>query len=41
MLADGYDYVAGGALLRLSNYLTPAQAQAYRADFTAAVAAHS
>jgi hypothetical protein len=41
MLADGYDYVAGGALLRLSRYLTPAQAQAYKADFTAAVAAHS
>jgi hypothetical protein len=37
MLADGYDYTAGGALLRLSKYLTPAQAQAYKADFTAAV----
>jgi hypothetical protein len=36
-LADGYDYTAGGALLRLSKYLTPAQAQAYRAAFTAAV----
>jgi hypothetical protein len=40
-LADGYDYADGGALLRLSQYLTPAQAQAYRADFTAAVSAHS
>jgi len=41
MLAGGYDYTSGGALLRLSKYLTPAQAQAYKADFTAAVAAHS
>jgi hypothetical protein len=40
-LADGYDYTVGGSLLRLSQYLTPAQAQAYRADFTAAVSAHS
>jgi hypothetical protein len=40
-LADGYDFIVGGALLRLSQYLTPAQAQAYRADFTAAVSAHS
>src|SRR5215510_1128452 len=29
-LADGYDYTSGGALLRLSKYLTPAQAQATR-----------
>src|SRR6266516_6351788 len=36
-LADGYDFTSGGALLRLSQYLTPAQAQAYRAAFTAAV----
>lgn len=27
MLADGYDYTDGGALLRLSKYLTPAQAR--------------
>jgi len=37
MLADGYDFTVGGALLRLSKYLTPAQAQAYKAAFTAAV----
>jgi len=29
-LGDGYDYLAGAALLRLSQYLTPAQAQVYR-----------
>ena len=34
---DGYDYVAGTAILRLSQYLTPAQAQGYRAAFEAAV----
>jgi hypothetical protein len=34
---DGYDYLADTAILRLSNYLTPAQAQAYKATFTAAV----
>ena len=37
MLADGYDYTSGGALLRLSKYLTPAQARAYQAAFQAAV----
>jgi hypothetical protein len=36
-LADGYDFTVGGALLRLSNYLTPAQARAYKAAFTSAV----
>jgi hypothetical protein len=35
--ADGYDYLSGTAVLRLSRYLTPAQASAYRAAFTAAV----
>jgi hypothetical protein len=34
---DGYDYLSGTAILRLSQYLTPAQAHAYRAAFTAAV----
>jgi len=33
---DGYDYLAGTAILRLSQYLTPVQARAYRAAFTAA-----
>ena len=33
---DGYDYQAGTAILRLSNYLTPAQAAAYRIAFTTA-----
>ncbi|MGO8958963.1 MAG: hypothetical protein ACLQFR_16565 [Streptosporangiaceae bacterium] len=28
-LGDGYDYQVGTAILRLSNYLTPAQASAY------------
>jgi hypothetical protein len=37
-LGDGYDYLAGTAVLRLSQYLTPAQAHAYRAAFEAAVA---
>jgi hypothetical protein len=36
-LADGYDFTVGGALLRLSRYLTPAQARAYRSAFAAAV----
>ena len=30
---DGWDYVAGTALLRLSQYLTPGQAHAYRTAF--------
>ncbi len=34
---DGYDYLDGTAILRLSQYLTPAQARAYKAAFTAAV----
>jgi hypothetical protein len=34
---DGYDYQSGTAILRLSNYLTPAQARAYAAAFMAAV----
>ena len=29
-IGDGYDYQSGTAILRLSNYLTPPQAQAYR-----------
>jgi hypothetical protein len=33
---DGYDYLSGAAILRLSQYLTPAQAHAYEAAFTAA-----
>jgi hypothetical protein len=33
---DGYDYLSGTAILRLSQYLTPAQARAYKAAFTAA-----
>lgn len=33
---DGYDYLAGTALLRLSNFLAPAQAAAYKAAFTKA-----
>jgi hypothetical protein len=28
-LGDGYDYQSGTVILRLSNYLTPAQAHAY------------
>jgi len=35
-LGDGYDYRDGTAILRLSNYLTPAQAHAYLAAFMAA-----
>jgi hypothetical protein len=34
---DGYDYLSGTGILRLSQYLTPAQARAYRAAFAAAV----
>ena len=30
---DGYDYLDGTAILRLSQYLTPAQAHAYRMAF--------
>jgi hypothetical protein len=33
---DGYDYLAGSAILRLSNYLTPAQAAKFRAAFNTA-----
>ena len=33
---DGYDYLSGTATLRLSQYLLPAQARAYRAAFTQA-----
>lgn len=32
-IGDGYDYLAGPAILRLSNYLTPAQAAQFRAAF--------
>jgi hypothetical protein len=35
-IGDGYDYLSGTAILRLSQYLIPAQARAYRAAFTAA-----
>src|SRR5262249_24741687 len=31
---DGYDYLSGTAILRLSQYLTPAQARAYWAAFS-------
>ena len=34
---DGYDFLSGTAILRLSQYLTPAQARAYRTAFAAAV----
>jgi hypothetical protein len=34
---DGYNYLKGTAVLRLSQYLTPAQARAYKAAFTKAV----
>jgi hypothetical protein len=33
---DGYDYLGGTAILRLSNYLTPAQAHRYDAAFRGA-----
>lgn len=33
---DGYDYLSGAAILRLSQYLTPAQAHAYEASFATA-----
>jgi hypothetical protein len=36
-IGDRYDYLSGTAILRLSNYLTPAQALAYLKAFTAAV----
>jgi hypothetical protein len=35
-LGDAYDYRVGTSVLRLSNYLTPAQAHAYQAAFTTA-----
>lgn len=35
-VGDGYDYVSGTAVLRLSQYLTPAQAHAYQKAFSAA-----
>jgi hypothetical protein len=34
---DGYDYLSGTVILRLSQYLTPAQARAWKVAFTAAV----
>jgi hypothetical protein len=37
-IGDGYYYLAGPAVLRLSNYLTPAQAR-FRTAFEAAVRA--
>jgi hypothetical protein len=33
---DGYDYLLGAAILRLSQYLTPTQARAYEASFATA-----
>lgn len=39
-LGDGYDYLSGTAVLRLSQYLTPAQAHVYRAAFVSAAAQH-
>jgi hypothetical protein len=36
-LGDGYDYAAGNAVLRLSNYLTPTQAAAYKKAFDEAM----
>lgn len=35
-IGDGYDYLAGPAILRLSNYLTPAQATQFRTAFDTA-----
>jgi len=35
-IGDGYDYLAGPAILRLSNYLTPAQAAQARVAFDTA-----
>jgi hypothetical protein len=32
-IGDGYDYLAGSAILRLSNYLTPAEAAQFHAAF--------
>jgi hypothetical protein len=37
-LGDGYDDIEGTAVLRLSQYLTPAQAHAYQAVFRKAIA---
>jgi hypothetical protein len=37
-LGDGYDYLSGTAVLRLSQYLTPAQAGAYHNVFSTAAA---
>jgi hypothetical protein len=34
---DGYDFLTGTAILRLSQYLTPAQARAYKMAFSTAV----
>jgi len=33
LVGDGYDYLVGSAILRLSNYLTPAPAGKFRAAF--------
>ena len=32
-LGDGYDYLAGTAILRLTQFLTPGQASRYEAEF--------
>lgn len=34
MLADGYDYVNGAAILRISSVYTPSQASAFDAAFS-------
>jgi hypothetical protein len=39
-LGDGYDYQSGTVILRLSNYLTPAQAHAYQAAFATPAPMH-
>jgi hypothetical protein len=36
-IGDGYDYLSGTAILRLSADLTPAQARAYKVAFIAAM----
>jgi hypothetical protein len=36
LLGDGYDYVSGGCVLRLSTDLTPTQARQYQRAFTTA-----
>jgi hypothetical protein len=40
-IGDGYDYLAGPAILRLSNYLTPAQAAKFHTAFNTAACLRS